>query len=99
VNVLYNNLVGYNPGEQHVGKSKIDSREDNLPPQAGTHGQPDSHVSGQTGPEIMGGKFYVENYILQKFFFFSVKGSASTRVIGQSVDEQLKNPLPPKSGE
>jgi hypothetical protein len=32
-------------------------------------------------------------------FFFLVKGSASTRVIGQSVDEQLKNPLPPKSGE
>jgi hypothetical protein len=72
-----NHPIGYNPGEQHLGKSKIDSREDNLPPQAGTHGQPDSHISGQGGPEILG-------------------GSASTRVIGQSVDEQLKNPLPPK---
>lgn len=50
-------LVGYNAGEQHLGKSKIDSREDNLPPQAGTHGQPDSHISGQAGPEIMGGEY------------------------------------------
>ncbi|UJR09275.1 hypothetical protein I4U23_013520 [Adineta vaga] len=70
--------VGYNPGQQHLGKSKIDSHEDGLPPQAGTHGQPDSHIGGQSGPEILG-------------------GSASTRVVGQSVDEQLKNPLPPKN--
>ena len=48
-------IVGYNPGEQHLGKAKIDSQEDTLPPQAGTHGQPESHVSGQGGPEIMGG--------------------------------------------
>lgn len=67
--------IGYDKGEQHVGKPKVDKQEEQtLPPQAGTHGQPDSHISGQTGPEIMG-------------------GSASTRVTGQSVDEQLKKPL------
>ncbi|CAF1062309.1 unnamed protein product [Rotaria sordida] len=70
--------VGYDDGEQHVGKSKVDPREDKLPPQAGTHGQPDSHISGQSGAEILG-------------------GSASTRVTGQSVDEQLKFPLPNNS--
>lgn len=87
-------LVGYNPGEQHLGKSKIDSREDNLPPQAGTHGQPDSHISGQAGPEIMGGQYTPFPREKKKRILF-IKGSASTRVTGQSVDEQLKNPLPP----
>ncbi len=52
------NIVGYASGEQHLGKSKVSCHEDALPPQAGTHGQPDSHISGQGGPEIMGGKFY-----------------------------------------
>ena len=51
-------LVGYKAGEQHLGKSTGDSSKSNLPPQAGTHGQPDSHISGQGGPEIMGGKLF-----------------------------------------
>ncbi|CAF1168423.1 unnamed protein product [Adineta steineri] len=71
-------FIGYNAGEQHLGKPKVDCHENNLPPQAGTHGQPESHISGQGGPEILG-------------------GSASTRITGQSVEEQLKNPLPTHS--
>jgi hypothetical protein len=55
-------IVGYNPGEQHLGKSKVGCHENNLGPQAGLHGQPDSHISGQGGPEVMGGKFYIQNY-------------------------------------
>jgi hypothetical protein len=55
--LIFLEIVGYNPGEQHLGKSKVDCQEDNLSPQAGTHGQPDSHISGQGGPEILGGKF------------------------------------------
>jgi len=70
--------VGYNPGEQHLGKSEINSSKSDLPPQAGTHGQPDSHIAGQKGPEILG-------------------GSASTRILGQSVDEQLRTELSTKS--
>jgi hypothetical protein len=30
---------------------------------------------------------------------FFIKGSASTRITGQSVDEQLKTSLPPSSGK
>jgi len=55
---LFLKIVGYNPGEQHLGKSEISSSESDLPPQAGTHGQPDSHIAGQQGPEILGGKFF-----------------------------------------
>jgi len=70
--------VGYSAGEQHFGKSKDGSSGSDLPPQAGTHGEPDSRISGQKGPEVLG-------------------GSASTRVLGQSVDQQLKTELPTKS--
>jgi hypothetical protein len=59
------------------------------------HGQPDSHISGQGGPEILGGKFC--NYLCINSFF--ITGSASTRITGQSVDEQLRNPLPTNSGK
>jgi len=52
-------IVGYNNGEQHLSKSKVNSSESDLPPQVGTHGQPDGHISGQHGPEIMGGKLLV----------------------------------------
>ncbi len=93
-------LVGYNPGEQHLGKSKIDSQEDTLPPQAGTHGQSDSHVSGQGGPEIMGGTYENQRILCENSLsLFILQGSASTRITGQSVEEQLKNPLPPSSGK
>ena len=91
--------VGYNPGEQHLGKSKVDSHEDGLAPQAGTHGQSSSHISGQTGPEILGGKFYFLEQEKLHTRIFVFKGSASARVVGQSVDEQLKNPLPSKGSQ
>ncbi len=52
-------IVGYNAGEQHLGKSNAGSSGSDLPPQAGTHGQPGSHISGQKGPEILGGKFSI----------------------------------------
>jgi len=47
--------VGYNSGEQHLGKSHVDSHQSSTQPQAGLHGQPDSHISGQSGPEMLGG--------------------------------------------
>jgi hypothetical protein len=46
----------------------------------------------------MGGKFYIEKLYIEKIFFL-IKGSASTRITGQSVDEQLKNTLPPSNGK
>ncbi|CAF0995970.1 unnamed protein product [Adineta steineri] len=70
--------IGYKTGEQQIDKSDTNSSGSNLPPQAGTYGQPDSHISGQGGPEILG-------------------GSASTRILGQSVDAQLNTMLPPKN--
>ena len=95
--VFFSRLVGYKSGEQHLGKPKVDSHEDTLAPQAGTHGQPDSHVSGQGGPEIMGGKCSDEDRNGDASLLRI--GSASTRVLGQSVDEQLKKPLPADSGK
>ncbi len=80
----------------------LDHAGSDLPPQAGTHGQPGSHISGQTGPEILGGMFSdlidiiwlnLRNDSLYSLF----KGSASTRILGQSVDEQLKTELPSKN--
>jgi hypothetical protein len=35
----------------------LDHTGSDLSPQAGTHGQPGSHISGQMGPEILGGMF------------------------------------------
>lgn len=84
--------MGYNQGEQHIGKSKIDHHEDNLPPQAGTRGQPESHIGGQTGPEILGGNNSKWHFL--DIFLILISGTASTRITGQSVDEQLQNPLP-----
>ncbi|CAF0986156.1 unnamed protein product [Rotaria sp. Silwood1] len=72
--------VGYDRGEQHVDKSKVDSREETSAPQAGMHGQPESHISGQGGAEVLG-------------------GTASTRITGQSVDEQLTTQLPTHSNK
>ncbi len=54
---LFLKIVGYNPGEQHLGKSNVSSSGSELPPQAGIHGEPGSHIAGQRGPEILGGKF------------------------------------------
>ncbi len=55
---FFNQIVGYNTGEQHLDKSKVSPSENDLPPQAGTHGQPGSHIAGQKGPEILGGKYF-----------------------------------------
>ena len=73
----------------------MSSSESDLPPQAGTHGQPGSHISGQTGPEILGGKSF--NSIRTISHHSLCKGSASTRILGQSVDEQLRTELPATS--
>lgn len=71
-----NNRIGYNTDEQHVGEQGNSSKNDHGP-HAGRHGEPDSHIAGQSGPEILG-------------------GTASTRILGQSVDEQLHSQLPSK---
>ena len=92
-------LVGYKSGEQHLGKPKVSSHEESVSPQAGLGGQPDSHVSGQGGPEIMGGKSWMTIRIDYFERFRILIGSASTRVLGQSVDEQLKKPLSSDSGK
>lgn len=87
---MFVELVGYNSGEQHLGKSHVDSHQSSTQPQAGLHGQPDSHVSGQSGPEMLGGLF-----LMKEIQWISFRlGSASTRVLGQSVDEQLHSSLP-----
>lgn len=62
-------LVGYKAGEQHISKSGGNSSKSDLPPQAGTHGQPDSHISGQGGPEIMGGKLFNSSKKSQKLSY------------------------------
>lgn len=50
-------IVGYSSGEQHLGKPHVDAHESSQQPQAGLHGQPESHVSGQGGPELLGGSW------------------------------------------
>jgi hypothetical protein len=51
--------IGYGEDEQHVGKSKITGTKEVSGPQAGLHGEEGSRICGQAGPELLGGKIFI----------------------------------------
>ena len=51
--------IGYGENEQHLGKPKITGNKEVPKPQAGLHGQEGSRICGQGGPELLGGKIFI----------------------------------------
>jgi hypothetical protein len=51
--------IGYGKNEQHVGQSKEPEDKEVLGPQAGLDGQEGSRICGQAGPELLGGKIFI----------------------------------------
>jgi hypothetical protein len=51
--------IGYGENEQHIGKPKITDTKEVSGPQAGLDGEEGSHICGQAGPELMGGKIFI----------------------------------------
>lgn len=44
----------YQSNEQHLGKSRVTET-----PQAGLNGEEGSRICGQAGPELLGGKIFI----------------------------------------
>jgi len=51
--------IGYGKNEQHLGKSKIHENREITGPQAGLGGEEGSRICGQAGPELLGGKIFI----------------------------------------
>ncbi len=51
--------IGYGENEQHLGKSKVIGNKEVPGPQAGLNGEEGSRICGQAGPELLGGKIFI----------------------------------------
>jgi hypothetical protein len=51
--------IGYGKNEQHIGKPKVTGSKEVAGPQAGVGGEEGSRICGQSGPEILGGKIFI----------------------------------------
>ena len=51
--------IGYGENEQHLDKSKVTGNKEVPGPQAGVDGEEGSRICGQAGPEILGGKIFI----------------------------------------
>ncbi len=51
--------IGYGKNEQHLGQSKEPEDKEVSGPQAGLDGEEGSRICGQAGPELLGGKIFI----------------------------------------
>ena len=51
--------VGYGQNQQHLGQSKVTDDKQTSVPQAGLNGEKGSRICGQSGPELLGGKIFI----------------------------------------
>jgi hypothetical protein len=52
--------IGYGENEQHLGKQKVTEAKEVAGPQAGLGGEKGSRICGQAGPELLGGKIFID---------------------------------------
>jgi hypothetical protein len=51
--------IGYGKNEQHLGQSTVSGNREMAGPQAGLDGEEGSRICGQAGPELLGGKIFI----------------------------------------
>ena len=49
--------IGYHANEQHLGQNRVIETKET--PQAGLNGEEGSRICGQAGPELLGGKIFI----------------------------------------
>jgi hypothetical protein len=51
--------IGHGENEQHLGQSKKPEIKEVAGPEAGLDGEEGSRICGQAGPELLGGKIFI----------------------------------------
>lgn len=51
--------IGYGQNEQHLDQNKVIEDRRTSAPQSGLNGEKGSRICGQVGPELLGGKIFI----------------------------------------